>query len=595
MTDTPPPSADQPHEPTRPRGRRDAAETRIAELEARIARLDEQKRHYQWLAESTTDMISRHDQHGNFLYASQAAQELLGYAPQELVGMSAYDQFHPDDLAALLTKSPSIYYHEGFYQQTYRFRAKDGHYVWFETTSRTRRCPGSGELIDILCVSRDVSRRVETEARRERLARVVESTTDYVLFCDANERVLYSNEAARRLFPQGPADGASTLAELYTEPSLADLRNIVAPAVARYGSWSGELTLKGKFGDVPVLSVVLKHRSPGDDDGLSLLNRDIRPRLEAEAQARRHQDQIAHANRLATLGELATNIAHECNQPLATMSNYASGALMQLQRQPDMAAADLALPLARIHDQVERLAQRLRHIRRFVRRGDLHASALSLAEVIDTACELCRWQCDQSGIALVREAEPGLTEVNADPVALEQVLVNLILNALEASRPCANARRILVQTKTAGRAEVTIDVIDQGPGIPAARHAEIFAPFVSSRGDGLGMGLAISHSLCEAMGGSLRLVTQHGEPGAAPAQPPAGPVSDDSVPHAGADRDEVARTASGADRNAENAAVGAVFRITLPRAAARRGRQSPPSPRHQDPRHGGVSTGGQHD
>ncbi|MFY0989970.1 PAS domain-containing sensor histidine kinase [Halomonas sp. C05BenzN] len=496
-----------------------ALEARCAELEARNAALRDEKRHYQWLADSTTDLISRHARDGTFLYASRAARELLGYEPEALIGVSAYDLFHPADLSDLLNKSPRVYYHDGFYQQTYRFRARDGHYVWFETTSRTRRDPVTGELLDILCVSRDVGRRIRAEANRERLARVVESTTDYVLFVDGEERLFYSNEAARRLLSrpaQPPREGDDArLEHAYTPESLEVLREIVLPAVARYGSWSGELEMLGPRGPVPVLSVVLAHRGPGaEPDHLSLLNRDIGLRKAAEAQARRHQEQIAHANRLATTGELASNIAHELNQPLGAIANYASGALMQLQANPQRPAGDLELPLSRISEQIQRLAERLRHIRTFVRKGQTRPRPVVLREVVEAACRLCEWQYRQAGVALAHELPAALPRVQADPVALEQVVVNLLLNALEASREQPGADRVTLRARRSGRREVTFTVSDQGPGVAADEAERIFAPFHSSRPDGLGMGLAISHSLMEAMGGRLALAPGDGSDGA---------------------------------------------------------------------------------
>ncbi len=493
----------------------DDMQRRLAALEAEIRGLRRERDHYRWLAESSTDLISRHARDGTFLYASEAARELLGYDPEALIGVSAYELFHPADLADLLNKSPRVYYHDGFYQQTYRFRARDGRYVWFETTSRTRRDPATGELLDILCVSRDVGRRIQAEANRERLARVVESTTDYVLFMDDDERLFDANEAARRLLGLARSGSSACLADAYTEGSLAELRDLVLPAVARYGSWSGELEMRGQAGAVPVLSVVTAHRGPGSEPGhVSLLNRDIRLRKAAEAQARRHQEQIAHANRLATTGELASNIAHELNQPLGAIANYASGALFKLDAAPDQPAETLRLPLERIRDQVDRLGERLRHIRTFVRKGQTRPRPQELLAVVDAACRLCEWQFQQAGIALEHDLPEALPRVVVDPVALEQVLVNLLLNALEASRDHPGAGRVRLRARRSGRREVTLLVCDQGPGVPAEEAERIFAPFHSGRPEGLGMGLAISHSLMEAMGGSLRLLPAAGSGGA---------------------------------------------------------------------------------
>lgn len=415
---------------------------RIQELEERVRQLESEKQHFQWLAESTTDLISRHDQNGVFLYASRAARDLLGYEPEELIGVSAYDLFHPDDLRALLAKSPRIYYHEGFYQQTYRFRARSGHYVWFETTSRTRRAT-DGELIDILCVSRDVSRR-----------------------------------------------------------------------------------------------------------------------LDAEAQTRRLQQQVAHANRRAMLGELASNIAHECNQPLATMSNYASGALMQLERQPEQPASQLAMPLQRINDQIERLSARLRHIRQFVRNGDVRCQALDIGDILTAVSQLCQWQCEQQGVVLEIIVDDDLPRVQADAIAMEQILVNLILNAEEACRrPVSDDHsdgkpdglsqdtegRIQVCAWQLSAWEVAVDVRDNGLGIAADQVDQVLAPLVASPRtpapeQQVGLGLSISHSLAEAMGGNLVLVSAGSRSG--DAEQCHETQGDETVEHTGM--------------------TGAIFRVILP-------------------------------
>ena len=530
-----------------PRTEEERLRQQVEALSERVQQLEQEKRHYQWLAESTTDLISRHDHNGVFLYASQAARTLLGYDPDDLIGVSAYDLFHPDDLAALLSKSPRIYYHEGFYEQTYRFRTRSGHYIWFETTSRTRRDPDTGELTDVLCVSRDVSRRVESEARRERLARVVESTTDFVLFCDQDEHVVYCNQAARTLFRLDEEGASTTIAELLVPTSAQRWREQVLPAVTLEGRWSGELALASPSGEIPVLSVVQLHREQGGQTRLSILNRDLSLRLEAEAQARRHQEQITHANRLASLGELATNIAHECNQPLAAMGNYASGALMQLERDPDQPAHQLALPLNRINDQIQRLSERFKHIRRFVRRGSLHLAPQDLAEIIGQACDLCEPQCRHEGVHLASRLAPGLDLVMADAIGLEQVLVNLIRNALDACRDIATPPRppcIRLEAYPLGSRECCVDIVDDGPGVAPEQRQGLFTPFVSGRKDGLGMGLSISLSLIEAMGGNLVLIDD-GDPPSADALPP-GP---------------------GARRSEDpDAPQGARFRITLPSA-----------------------------
>ncbi|CAM3581799.1 ATP-binding protein [Halomonas lysinitropha] len=112
------------------------------------------------------------------------------------------------------------------------------------------------------------------------------------------------------------------------------------------------------------------------------------------------------------------------------------------------------------------------------------------------------------------ELQDALPRVLADPIALEQVLVNLLLNALEASRDHPGADRVTIHARRSGRREVTLTVRDKGPGVPIDQAERIFAPFLTNRHEGLGMGLAISHSLMEAMGGDLRLLPDDGADGA---------------------------------------------------------------------------------
>ncbi|HSP02670.1 MAG TPA: PAS domain S-box protein [Acidimicrobiales bacterium] len=120
------------------------------------------------LIENSTDMLSRHTPTGTYRYVSPASRELLGYEPEELLGRSAYDLFHPDDLAAISANHGEVLEQPDLRTIVYRIRHRAGHYVWFETTSHAVRDPGSGEIVEIQTSSRDVTRRVETETRLRR-------------------------------------------------------------------------------------------------------------------------------------------------------------------------------------------------------------------------------------------------------------------------------------------------------------------------------------------------------------------------------------------------------------------------------------------
>jgi two-component system sensor kinase FixL len=147
-----------------------------AQHEKLLAELDEARHEaerYRLLAEQSTDMISRHTPSLEWTYVdvSPAVERLLGYKPSAIIGTAGYDLFHPDDADNLIKRSESVSYRGGLYTNVYRYRHKSGHYVWLETTSRTIR-DDSGEPIEIIFVSRDVTQREQAQCATRRLARV---------------------------------------------------------------------------------------------------------------------------------------------------------------------------------------------------------------------------------------------------------------------------------------------------------------------------------------------------------------------------------------------------------------------------------------
>ena len=215
---------------------------------------------------------------------------------------------------------------DGYLTITYRIRHRDGRYRWFETASRAIRETYTGAVVEVVSVSRDVTRRVEAEENRRRLAEVVEANTDLVLFVEHGGRVTYLNPSARAAL--GIADGqeAPALERLLAGDTPARLAEEGWRQARDGGVWSREGRLQPQDGrpSLPVSLVLLAHRGRGEERYYSLVARDMTERELREAQQRRHQDELAHTARLVTLGELASGIAHEINQPLAAVMNYAS-------------------------------------------------------------------------------------------------------------------------------------------------------------------------------------------------------------------------------------------------------------------------------
>jgi len=243
------------------------------------------------------------------------------------------------------------------------------------------------------------------------------------------------------------------------------------------------------------------------------VSRDITARIQAEDNKRRLEDELAHTTRLITLGELASGIAHEINQPLAAVVNYASASQRYLQGiGGDPAAVDkVAQGLARITEHANHAAAVIRRLRAFLRKGQRHMQALNLAEVAREAVRLCNWEASTAQVAVSDALPDNLPPVFADRVLLEQVLLNLLRNAIDANRERHPGAPSQVRLE-AGEADgsLAIRVIDQGPGVSDEQMGKLFTPFYTSKADGLGLGLSMSRSIIEGFGGALEAFPAEG-------------------------------------------------------------------------------------
>lgn len=243
------------------------------------------------------------------------------------------------------------------------------------------------------------------------------------------------------------------------------------------------------------------------------VSRDITARIQAEESKRRLEDELAHTTRLITLGELASGIAHEINQPLAAVVNYASASQRYLQGiGGDQAGVDkVGQGLARITEHANHASAVIKRLRAFLRKGQRRMQALNLAEVAREAVRLCNWEAGTAQVAVSDLLPDNLPPVFADRVLLEQVLLNLLRNAIDANRerhPGAPSQVRLEASEADGN--LAVRVIDQGPGVSEEQMGKLFTPFYTSKADGLGLGLSMSRSIVEGFGGSLEALPAEG-------------------------------------------------------------------------------------
>ncbi|MBZ2207654.1 two-component system sensor histidine kinase NtrB [Massilia soli] len=231
---------------------------------------------------------------------------------------------------------------------------------------------------------------------------------------------------------------------------------------------------------------------------------DISERKHAEELNRQQQEKLQASSRLATMGEISSMLAHELNQPLAAISSYTSGALNMLSGGGQAVDADTLRPaLEQAGLQAKRAGQIIRSVHQFVRKRDPDRQLVDITGVIEGVRGLMDLQARRVFVSLQVHADVALPPVRADRLMLEQVLLNLTRNSVEAMQDSAPERRILRIEARALNGQVEVSVIDNGHGIPDDVSARLYSPFFSTKAEGMGMGLSICRTAIEFHGGTL--------------------------------------------------------------------------------------------
>jgi two-component system, LuxR family, sensor kinase FixL len=247
-----------------------------------------------------------------------------------------------------------------------------------------------------------------------------------------------------------------------------------------------------------------------NQDGRQLFTgfvRDLTERQQTDRRLQELQDGLLHVSRLRAMGQMAAALAHELNQPLTATANYVRAALRLLdQADPDIARVRQAMEMA--VQQTLRSGEIIRRLRAFVTRGEVSRRPENVAKLIEEASALALVGAKEHGIKVMISSDPDLPSVVADRVQIQQVLLNLIRNAMEAMEDC-EVRELSVGT-VVDDTNVLISVADTGSGIPPEIEAKLFQPFVTTKPEGMGIGLSVCRTIVEAHGGRLWIESNEG-------------------------------------------------------------------------------------
>lgn len=346
--------------------------------------------------------------------------------------------------------------------------------------------------------------RAALEAAQERFEAVLDGLNSAVFVADAgSDEILYANRAFKAMHGFD-AVGRTVPAVLVVQPErgdyLVDPRRLSVADVP-CELFDGELQhpLSGRWFHV-------RERATRWVDGrvvrMAIAN-DITDRKQVEEAERQQKERLHRTARLITMGEMASTLAHELNQPLGAISNYANGCVKRLQS-GEYRGEELLAAMQKAAFQAERAGKIIRRIRDFVRKSEPRRGAVALAEVIEDAVSFAEIDARRAGVRVVTDIEPGLARVSADRIMIEQVILNLVRNGIDAMNEVGQREHpLVVRAFQADARMAQVAVIDRGSGIGTADRERLFTPFFTTKPDGMGMGLNICRSIIEFHEGRL--------------------------------------------------------------------------------------------
>jgi PAS domain S-box-containing protein len=363
-----------------------------------------------------------------------------------------------------------------------------------------------GQPYGLCGIATDITerKRIEAELRRSEaaLSALIENTTDAVWSIDREYRVVTMNASVResftRLYSSSLQKGLA-IREGVPESVRDEWRQLYDRALA------GErISVEQAVGEGDSREYHLISLSPireGDEiTGATAFSRDITEVRRAEDLARRNQAELNHVLRLGTIGEISSGLAHEINQPLGAIANFA-GACVRMLDAGTASDVDLRRGFGLIAAEALRAGNIIRSLRDLARKADGQVEAVDINEVVQRASSLMQPEARLQGISLCLEAAPAVPPVHADGIQIEQVVLNLILNAIEAMH--GSPVKLLSVRTSAANGHVQVAVDDSGAGLSVGVAERLFEPFFTTKEKGLGMGLAISRRIVEAHGGRL--------------------------------------------------------------------------------------------
>jgi PAS domain S-box-containing protein len=443
------------------------------------------------------------DLNGKLLQANESYAKIIGYSIDELMNMhiSQLEAIeNPQQIKAHIEKIAA----QGHDIFETRHRHKDGHLIDIEIS--VAFLP---EFQQFCVFCRDITGRKAMEAK---LNAIFNAAVEGIITIDMSGIIVSANTTVEAIFGYKPEELTGCGIDRIMPSWSKEKHDYYLTSAAKSGAKIQELEGLHKNGSVVSVDQSIAEYAIDNARYLTYIVRDVSLRKHRERKNKEHLDQLAHVTRLGLMGEMASGIAHEVNQPLTAISSYAQVSLNLINKDnPDL--VKLAEVLHKTQQQALRAGRIIHRMREFVKSHAKQSSAASINTLIQDAVSLCAAELKQNSIELALQLDNDLPPIFVDHIHIEQVIINLIRNSIDALQNLAEnqQRQLSIHSRLTLKNAVLVRIKDNGPGIDEDRQQKIFMPFYTTKPDGMGMGLSISRSLLEAHGGTLYFKSKSGK------------------------------------------------------------------------------------
>ena len=347
----------------------------------------------------------------------------------------------------------------------------------------------------------------DLEAREAHLRSIIATVPDAMVVIDEAGVIQSFSAAAVRLFGWTPEEAIGRNVTMLMPSPYRDghdnyLRRYLTTGERRIIGIGRVVVGERRDGSTFPMELSVGEMASGERRFFTGFVRDITERQETQGRLHQLQGELAHVTRLTALGEMASALAHELNQPLSATANYVKGCVRLIDQGGLTDPAKIRAALEAASEQILRAGQIIRRLREFVSKGEAERRVESLPKLLEEAGALAMVGAKERGVKLRFRIERGVDQVLADKVPIQQVVLNLIRNAIDAMETTAD-RNLVVGARNAPDGMVEVFVSDSGPGIKPEMAQRLFEPFLTTKKSGMGVGLSISRTIVEAHGGRI--------------------------------------------------------------------------------------------